>query len=224
MRFPKPPDEGYAVGWTKDNEVFHGYNPGQIAAAAAQAATGIDPTNEFPWLSRGAPLPIPPNVATNSPLLLSDNYRNLLIFQNNSFATSPDIAPNLYIAVDGPVQLVSFTNPVSMAISSYPFNAITLVPGEGVLLDTRVLTNAIYVAWGASTNTDGTLFTNGMLIYGRTPNSPPFQVEQNTSGGIVSESGVGNAGVSGSGQAHQNVKPTFMAGAPGFGRLGRFRR
>lgn len=210
MRFNNPLGPGYDVEWTQDNEVFHGYSAQQNATAAAAAASGIDPTNEFPWLSRASPLSIPANVGANSPLLVSDNYRNLLIFQNNSVATSPDVAPNLYIAVDGPVQLVNFTNPVSMAVTSYPFNAITLVPGEGLLMDTRVLNNAIYVRWGTSTNTDGTVFTNGMMFYGRTPNSPPL-VPAGGGGPTASGPDVGNAGVSGAGQPRQYV-----------GRLGRF--
>lgn len=174
MRFGPPIDAGYDVRWTQDNEYFHAYSEGDDLVAAQTALTGTDPTNEFPWLSRGSVLAIPPNIATNIPLLVADNYRNLLIFQNNSVATSPDVAPNLFIGIDGPVQTVSFTNPVTHTSSTFTFGAITLQPGEGLLLDTRVLTNAIYVAWGASTNTDGTVFTNGIFVYGRTPNSPPM--------------------------------------------------
>lgn len=192
MKFEQPIDEGYSVKWTKDNEYFNAYTQEDIAQLKERIASGgVDPTSEFPWLSNGSILSIAATVATGSPLLIADNYRNLLIIQNNSLATSPDVAPNLFVSISGPVQLVAFQNPVSHAISSFAFNAITLQPQEGLLLDTRVLTNAIYVTWGASTNTNGTVYTNGVLMYGRTPNSPPAAPAR----AMVSQPRVGNAAV-----------------------------
>jgi hypothetical protein len=195
VKFRYPLESENDVAWTKTNEFFHAYTAEQIAQKqVALSQGGIDPTNEYPWVSRGATLAIPGNIQTNSPLLLADNYRNLLIFQNNSIATSPDVAPNLFIALDGPVQTVTFTNPVTSVKSTLTYNAITLVPGEGLLLDTRILTNAIYVAWGTSVNTGGTVFTIGALVYGRTANSPPLSPYSQGISASLGGNDPGNAG------------------------------
>src|SRR5262249_22004514 len=98
FKYRQPIDEGYSVRWTQTNEYFHAYTLEDIQQLqAVQASGGINPTDEFPWLSRGAVLAIPPNVNTGLPLIVADNYRNLLIIQNNSVATSPDVAPNLFV-------------------------------------------------------------------------------------------------------------------------------
>jgi len=152
-----------------------------------------DLTNEWEWLSRGSPLFIPSTVNPNLPILLADNYRNLLIFQNNSTATaSGDVAANLLIAVDGPVITQQVTAGANVTL--FPVNGITLVPGESLLLDQRILNNAIYVLWGNSFNTSGTVALGGMCLYGRTPNSPPEPVRHGASDvqlGVSPSTGIG---------------------------------
>lgn len=164
------PASGYDVAWTQDNgEYFHAYTAEDIAQEALAKAypPGVDPTNQYPWLSNCSILSIPVVPLTTQPLLIADNYRNLLVIQNNSSATSPDTTPNLFVSVNGPVQFVTRSG------TSFAFNAITLQAGEGVVFDTRVPTNAIYVNWGTYTNGGGTAYVSGVLMFGRTPNSPP---------------------------------------------------
>lgn len=155
-------NEGYEVGWTRSTEFFNQPLP-QIDGAPAILRG--NPTNQFPWVCRGYPLVIPPNVNPNVPLLLEDNYRSLLILQNNAVATAPDVAATLFISLDGPVQFVT------LGVTSFPYNALSLIPQEGLLLDTRVLGNALYFAWGVG---GATTINYGMCIYGRTLNSPPL--------------------------------------------------
>lgn len=174
-------NEPYEVGFTRhDGRFFNQPLPpvtiqgpgGQtLTLPAPQPALQADPTLGFDWVCQGYPLVITGN--TSGQLLQADNYRNLLIIQNNSVATAPDVAPNLFIALDGPVQLTPFFNPVTSIVSSFAFNAITLVPGEGLVLDQRVPRNSIFSSWGVSTNTGGTVYTIGLLMYGRTTNAPP---------------------------------------------------
>lgn len=168
-------NEGYEVAWTGASPFFNQPLPPTVLSDGTLVPTPTpnqNPTNEYPWVARGYSIVIPGNVNPNVPLLLEDNYRNILILQNNSAAVAPDVAPNLFIALDGPVQFITI-NPVAGPAISYAYNALTLVPGEGLLLDTRVLGNALYFAWGVATNTGGTVGTFGMCIYGRTLNSVP---------------------------------------------------
>src|SRR5438477_5327880 len=91
------PNEGYDVAWTRmDGRKFHNYLPPDHPMAG-QDTFAPGATEEFDWLSRGASIPLSQGVPTATPLLLADNFRNLLLIQNNSSATSPDTAPTLYI-------------------------------------------------------------------------------------------------------------------------------
>jgi hypothetical protein len=167
------PNEGYELGWVKATPFFNQPLPPTVlpdGTVVPTATPGQPPSNEFPWVSRGHAIMIAGNINVNVPLILEDNYRNLIILQNNSIATSPDTAPNLFISLDGPVQFVTVALGVTFA-----YNAITLVPGEGLVLDTRVLGNALYFAWGSFINGGNTARVYGMCIYGRTLNSPPLQ-------------------------------------------------
>lgn len=158
------PNEGYDVAWTRmDGRQFHAYPRPDSPYAQQDIASQVPgASEEFDWLSRGATIPLSQGVPTGTPLLLADNFRNLLIIQNASTATSPDTAPTLYIGLDGPV---------SIARIQYAF---ALAPGIGIVLDTRVLNNSIYAAYGSFTNAGLTTVVAGILTYGRTQNSPPL--------------------------------------------------
>lgn len=157
-------NEGYEAAWTQLTEFFNQPLPA-LADGSAAPLPNTNPTAEYPWASRGYPIVIPQNINTKVPLLLEDNYRCMMIFQNNSVApTAGDVAPNLFISLDGPVQFVTLFG------QSFAYNALTLVPQEGLLLDTRVLGNSIFVAWGVPT---GNPFVFGMCVYARTLNAPP---------------------------------------------------
>jgi hypothetical protein len=169
-------NEGYEIGWTKVRQFFNQPPPGIVqpdGSVVAAPPLQVDPTNEWDWLSRGAAIYLPFNVSTSLPVLLTDNYRNLLIVQNNSTANvAGDVAANLFIGLDGPVttQVLVFAGFTTL----FPINGISLQPGESLLMDERILNNAIYVAWGNSINTGGSVALGGVIIYGRTPNSPPL--------------------------------------------------
>jgi hypothetical protein len=149
-------------------------NPGTVPPPSGTTDTSAlaGDSSEFAWLSRGAILAITLNTPAAQPVLLSDNFRNLLIIQNNTISGTGDVAPILSVGIDGPVQSLN-TGPGIAGMPLSPF-AINLAQGEGLVLDVRMLTNAIYVAWGPATNTSGQLFIAGMVTYGRSPNSPPL--------------------------------------------------
>lgn len=160
-------NEGYEVGFTKHDRPY--FNARPDATQLDPAVYSQDPTDQFPWLSRGSPLAIPFNVDPSQPILLADNYRNLLIIQNNSQGGATDVMPVLSINLDGPVAPTS--NLVGGSVNPL---GLSLAPGVGILLDTRIITNALYVRWGVSTNGGaGTFFPGAVCIYGRSPNAPP---------------------------------------------------
>lgn len=159
-------DSGYDVSWTRMNgHAFHQYvDPASPYSGQDTYAPGT--SDEFPWLSRGASIVFDISVDITRPLLLADNFRNFLLIQNNSFATSPDIPYNLYVSLDGPVVARFGT---SNSASRYAYR---LKPDVALLLDTRVHNNAIYVAFNDASGATAT--AQAVLTYGRTQNSPPL--------------------------------------------------
>src|ERR1700760_4327929 len=142
-------NEGYEVGWTQfDGLFFNQPIPPTIvdgvAVPTVNPANQQDPSLNFDWGTQAYTIPL--NSGSQGQVLQVDNFRNLLVIQNNSIAVSPDVAPTLFIALDGPVQTVGFSNP---SPNTFSYNAfITLAPGEGVILDVRVPRNSIYSLWG----------------------------------------------------------------------------
>lgn len=175
-------NEGYEIGWTHFDGAFFNQplppvvvhtSAGPISIPQDSPANQQDPTLDFEWGSQGYTIPL--NVNSSGQILQVDNYRNLLVVQNNSVATSPDVAPTLFIALDGPVQTVIVSNP---APNTFAYNAfLALSPGEGAILDVRVPRNALYSVWGSFVNTGNTVFVNGSVSYGRTTNAPPKPVQ-----------------------------------------------
>lgn len=174
-------NEGYEVAWTRFDGMFFNQplppvvvqtQSGPVSVPQDSPANQQDPTLDFQWGSQVYTIPL--NGNSSGQILQVDNYRNLLVVQNNSVATAPDVAPTLFIAVDGPVQTVVFANPTP---NTFAYNALlSLLPGEGAILDVRVPRNALYSVWGSQVNTGGTVFVNGTVSYGRTTNAPPKPV------------------------------------------------
>lgn len=192
----------YDVAWTRlDHRFFNqtASNETDFQQAISNFVPDHDLTNEYDWVSNGQLLPITLGTPTQQPLLLADNYRNLILVQNNSSAVAPDTAPNLFMSINGPVtfstQLVGTPVPAPV---SFSVNAITFAPGVGLLLDERIFANAIYFAWGAFANSGNTVLVNGICAYGRTPNSPPLppqlQLATNPSFGYFGSAGGASAG------------------------------
>lgn len=95
-----------------------------------------------------------------TPVLQLSYKRNCLIIQNNSLATSPDVAPNFYIDFNKQP-----TPQSSLSAQGY----LTLPPGLGILFDTIVPRDAIYVTFGPFTGL--ATFIVGSIIQGTW--SPP---------------------------------------------------
>lgn len=156
------PNEGYDVSWTRmDGRDFHSYTPQETNQETHPLLA--DGVQEFPWLSRCASVQVLANTSTTKPVLLADNYRNLLILQNSSTIVtgSGDTAPTLFVNFD------QIANPPPGA-TAY---ALALAPGVGIVLDTRVPLNSLYVAYAGAVGTPTIIST---VTYGRTPNSPPL--------------------------------------------------
>lgn len=171
------PTEAYDVSWTRlDDGFLHQRAQDPSADGYAQDHANDQATNEWDWLSNGRSIVISPSTPTSQPVLLADNYRNLLIIQNTSQlltgAAAGDTTPILYVNVDGPVVLPTAATGTTAASGNF---SLVFPAGFGIVLDKRVLTNALYVAYSSFTNTDGKVAVGGVLTYGRTPNSPPLQ-------------------------------------------------
>lgn len=167
------PTEGYDVSWTRlDDGFLHQRTQNPNSSSYSQDNATEDATNEWDWLSNGRSIVLSANTPTTQPILLADNYRNLLIIQNTSTlltgAASTDTTPVLYVSLDGPVIQPASTSPANVGYS------LAFPAGFGIVLDTRVFTNAIYVAYGAFVNSDLKVVVGGVVTYGRTPNSPPL--------------------------------------------------
>lgn len=171
------PTEAYDVAWTRlDDGFLHQRTQNPANSGYAQDHATDEATNEWDWLSSGRSIVISPTTPTSQPVLLADNYRNLLIIQNTSQlltgAAAGDTTPTLYVNVDGPVVLPTAATGTTAASGNF---SLVFPAGFGIVLDTRVLTNALYVAYSSFTNTDGKVAVGGVITYGRTPNSPPLQ-------------------------------------------------
>lgn len=154
----------------EDNGV---YNPPPGAGTGAPApvvsnSTGAtpDPTqtgflpgsapygeSDRPWTNPTTFATVPINAATSIALpVLSQNFlRNALIIQNGSTATSPDVAPTLYIGFN--------CQPI---VGS----SLGLPPGVGVVFDIICPRDSIYIAFGPFSNGGGTVVIQGSVVGG----------------------------------------------------------
>jgi hypothetical protein len=78
-------------------------------------------------------VPIGRTTVSTAALVGANEQRALLILQNNSTATAPDAAPTMYFGF-GTQPTVGYD--------------LALPPGVGIVLDVRVPSDAIYVAFG----------------------------------------------------------------------------
>lgn len=110
-----------------------------------------DPRSPLKWTNPTTFSAVPINGTTSlSTPVLSLNYqRNGLIIQNNSTATSPDVAATFYVGFNATPQ-VGF--------------ALTLAPGVGVSFDIICPRDSIYVLFAG--NTGATSVVAGVVIQG----------------------------------------------------------
>jgi hypothetical protein len=148
--FPMP-DGSPGSGFTAEYDerfVWGTDNSNQGVVAPTDPSTGVEPltgpqqfdpglsipfgVSYIPWRNPTTmqSVPIIASTPVNTPVLSLNMYRNSLIIQNNSIATSPDIAPTFYIGFNAqPQQGLS----------------LALAPGAGLLFDIITPRDAVYV-------------------------------------------------------------------------------
>lgn len=159
-------NETYEVGFTKHNRAY--FNARPIDPAALDLSqVAVNPADNFDWATNATIVPIPINWNPAVPVVLADPLRNLLVIQNMSTGDTAggDVLPTLIVGLNGPVSINpgAATNPLTM----------TFPAGLGLVLDVRVPTNAIYVAWGTLTQATASFNAGAYLMYGRTLNTVP---------------------------------------------------
>lgn len=132
----------FDVEWTGLEEIFNDY-PGPIPLLSPGAQTGYQNPN------RSATIPIGPGTLPQIALVAANLKRSSLIMQNNSTATSPDAAPTMYFNFGAQAQ-------VGIGIG--------LAPGVGLVLDENVAADSLYVTFGPSVNTGGSVVTQGAVL------------------------------------------------------------
>lgn len=127
----------------------------QAPQTGPQSSDGLSVPNGqsfVPWKNPTTVSSVPIQLATpvNVPVLSLNLQRNLLIVENNSTATSPDIAPILYVGFN--------TVPIiGLSLGIGPF-------GGSLVLDVICPRDSIYVAWGPSTG--ASVVTQGAVAQG----------------------------------------------------------
>jgi hypothetical protein len=96
-------------------------------------------------------VPIGATTVVTKALVGVNEQRALLILQNNSNATAPDSAPTFYFGF-GTQPTVGYD--------------LALPPGVGIVLDVRVPSDSIYVAFGPFANGGGTTVIQGVCKEG----------------------------------------------------------
>lgn len=110
-----------------------------------------DPASALKWSNPSTFASVPINASTSitAPVLSLNYQRNALIVQNNSTATSPDVAATFY---------VGFNAQPSVGIS------LTLPPGVGIAFDIICPRDSIYVLFAG--NSGATSVVQGVVVQG----------------------------------------------------------
>lgn len=135
-------DDPSDVAWTQLGHGAFNSRPLPGARSGRQFVNKLRMTNS---------VPIGAATVVTAALVGANEQRALLILQNNSTATSPDSAPTFFFGFGTQPQV------------GYD---LALPPGVGIVLDVRVPSDAIYVAFGASVNTGGTRVIQGVCKEG----------------------------------------------------------
>jgi hypothetical protein len=138
MLMPEPYDDV----WTSLNDgVFNEY-PGALGDASV-SATGYQNDN------RSATIPIGPNTKPYIALVSQNRKRTSILMQNNSAQSGTDVAPTMYF---------NFGAQAVVGIG------IGLAPGVGLVLDNHVQADSLYVTFGPSVNTGGSVVVQGAVL------------------------------------------------------------
>jgi hypothetical protein len=141
-----------------------------VGAFNARPLPGIQGARQFVnKLRMTNSVPIGSSTAVTAAVVGANEQRALLILQNNSTATGPDSAPTFFFGF-GTQPQVGFS--------------LALPPGVGIVLDVRVPSDAIYVAFGPSVNGGGTRVIQGVCAEGGVTDPIGDTVNMNDSGQI----------------------------------------
>lgn len=187
----------YDPDWTAVNAGV--YNDGPGGAGYGNAGGSLaDPA------AVAAPLPTPPatgyrnpctsstipivGAASGTPILVANERRSLMVLQNNSFATAAgDVPPVLWFAFGRPAVPGQCQGLAAATVA----NGV----GEGIVLDVVVPRDSLYVTFGPSINTGGTVQVLGAVTEGINQlNDDPYQLTMPAPGLPVLAPGVGYAG------------------------------
>jgi hypothetical protein len=128
--------------WTQlDDGVFNQY-PGSLGNEPG-ASSGYQNPN------RSATIPIGPNTVPYLALVSINPKRVSILMQNNSTATSPDVAPTMYFNFGAQAQ-------VGIGIG--------LAAGVGLVLDNNVQADSLYVTFGPFINTGNSVIVQGAVL------------------------------------------------------------
>ena len=136
------PNTGYDPSWTVLGFGAFNSRPPRLSGGIRQFVNKLRMTNS---------VPIGATTLVTAALVGANEQRALLIMQNNSTATSPDSAPTMYFGF-GTQPTIGYD--------------LALPPGVGIVLDTRVPTDAIYVGFGPFTNGGGSARIQGVIKEG----------------------------------------------------------
>jgi hypothetical protein len=133
-----------------------GQGSGSASSGGAGAVPGVVPSNlnPFPWSAFTSRIPVPLSLNPNVAVLNASVLRNYMLIQNNSTAISPDTAPNLLVNLDGPVD------------TSQQQQYVNVPPTFGLVFDTRVPSNPIFLAWGSFADAGGSAIVGAVVWSG----------------------------------------------------------
>lgn len=151
--------QAYDPSWTRlDDGNFNDYPAGvQGVPSLLDAATSPSPGGLIPDAVFYQTVPIPGNTPASAAVLPANLRRVSLLIQNNSTPGTGGVAPNLYVAYDGPVS-PSLPNGLNL----------TIAPGAGILFDRRPPANAIYILYANGT---APFTAQGVIQQGMLPTS-----------------------------------------------------
>ncbi len=153
------PNTGYDVSWTQLGRGAFNARP-LPSQGIRQYVNKLRVTNT---------VPIGSTTVSQVAIVGVNEQRALLVIQNNSTAIAPDTAPTFYIGFGTQPQV------------GY---ALALPPGVGIVLDVRVPSDAIYVAFGPSVNGGGTRVIQGVCEEGGVTDPSGDTVNMSDSGQI----------------------------------------
>lgn len=130
----------YDDAWTSlDDGVFNAY-PAQLETVA---------NGGYQNRNHSATIPIGPGTVPTRALVTQNIKRKSILMQNNSTATSPDVAPTFYFNFGAQAQIGI---------------GIGLAPGVGLVLDQNVQADALYLTIGPSVNTGSSVVIQGAVL------------------------------------------------------------